>query len=95
MPRRATQKSTVTTLHPPVRAAMEREALELEENALCRTLEAADDLLRCACASLLRRGVAHLPRSRREPRRAKLALQEALREARARQAALRASTARA
>ena len=40
--------------------AAEREALEAEEEALCRTLEAADDLLRCAPRLRLRQSGARL-----------------------------------
>ena len=64
--------------------AAEREALEQEEEALCRTLEAADELLRCAVVVFVAQPLlscAHLA-TRGAPRRAKLALQEALREAR-------------
>jgi hypothetical protein len=62
--------------------AAEREALEAEEEALCRTLEAADDLLRCAPRRLRLRPCADFTRALAAAHRAKLALQEALREAR-------------
>ncbi len=45
--------------------AAEREALEAEEEALCRTLEAADDLLRCAPRWLRLRPCADFTRWRR------------------------------